>query len=632
MVAAGVAVFYADQFKAVLAADGVFLAVAGLHGGIAVVFQPVQLNGQHRQFLAALLLVDDKIKPPGVKQIPPGGIVGKHLGDRHFFVYHAPAAAQQGVVQRVVEVLQKGRFRSRAVRLDAQCPGVGGLFADLGLALRAGVLHEFVEVIVAVRPAVQAVQLRHAGQDDQLFPRAGNGHVDKLLIVFQPIIGALLGAVRQRQREDDYVLFIPLERVYRAAAGIGDAVGPQGVLDQRALPRKGRDDAYAFVRVLLQKAQDRRDLAGCGIAFRRSIVLYFNIDQRLLAFHAAGNVQAVVVIFAVVEVDDLLVAAVVIAQKHLVADGIAGQKALVDGVLDIIILVGHGVLAAQDFIVARVQHHHGAKLLRVAHQQQAAPAQHRHQRYRRAALAGFVHNDHVKQRFRLAQFVGRTARSRHQREDAQKVFQIILVGQVFIEILHQFLRIQRGFEDLPQRGVAFFADTAQIFGRGKVQIAVQLGVVAVQKCQRILGRNGAAFRQLLFHRVQLAQQLNLEVHLPAGFQQTFQRFFSFLQFQDILVPLQQLGQFPRADGALFFVAVQRFFKHLHLLAACPERAHRGNGLFDHGIAAQPDDGERDLLAFILEILQLFHHAVNGVVVVRRKQNCALVKKSCRQHV
>jgi len=68
VVAAGVAVFYADQFKAVLAADGVFLAVAGLHSGIAVVFQAVQLNGQQRQFLAALLLVDNKIKPPGIKQ------------------------------------------------------------------------------------------------------------------------------------------------------------------------------------------------------------------------------------------------------------------------------------------------------------------------------------------------------------------------------------------------------------------------------------------------------------------------------------------------------------------------------------------------------------------------------------
>ena len=227
--------------------------------------------------------------------------------------------------------------------------------------------------------------------------------------------------------------------------------------------------------------------------------------------------QAVVVIFAVVEVDDLPVAAVVVAQKHFVADGIAGQKALVDGVLDIIVLVGHGIFAAQDFIVARVQHHHGAKLLRVAHQQQAAPAQHRHQRYRRAALAGLVHDDHVKQRFRLAQLIGRAARGRYQREDAQEVFQVFLVGQILIEILHQFLRIQRGFEDLPQRGVSLFADTAQIFGRGKVQIAVQLGVVAVQKCQRILGRNCSAFRQLLFHCVQLAQQLNLEVHLPAGF-------------------------------------------------------------------------------------------------------------------
>ena len=68
VVATGVAVFYADQFKAVLAADGVFLAVAGLHGGVAVVFQAVQLNSQHRQFLAALLLVDNKIKPPGIKQ------------------------------------------------------------------------------------------------------------------------------------------------------------------------------------------------------------------------------------------------------------------------------------------------------------------------------------------------------------------------------------------------------------------------------------------------------------------------------------------------------------------------------------------------------------------------------------
>ena len=158
----------------------------------------VQLNGQNRHQAAALPLVDDKIKPPGVKQVCVAGVILKHLGNGDFLAHGAAAAVQESVVQRVVQVLQKGVLGPGAVWLDAQCPAGGGLLGHVGHAVGAHVLHQLVDIIIH-RARVQAVQFLLAGQDDKLVPRTGGRHVDKLLVGFQPGVGLFPGLVGQRQ-------------------------------------------------------------------------------------------------------------------------------------------------------------------------------------------------------------------------------------------------------------------------------------------------------------------------------------------------------------------------------------------------------------------------------------------------
>ena len=313
-----------------LAADGLFLAVAGLHGGVAAVFLAVEFNGQNRHQAAALPLVDDKIKTPGVEQVHAGRVVHKHLRNGDLPLDGAAPSIQEGVVQRVVQIFEKGLLGLGAVRLDAQRPRSGGLGRHPGCAMGLDILHEFVQIIRTALTRMQPVELRLVGQHDELLPGAGGGHVDELFVVLQPLVGFRPGSVGDGQREDHNVLFIPLEGMHRAAAGVGVPAQLQQVLNTFPLARKRRDDAHAALRVFVEIPADHIHLGRGGVLLVGGVVGDFHIDERLVAFHFAGDMQFVVVVLFVVELDNARVAAVMPAQQHLVADRVAGEEALVD--------------------------------------------------------------------------------------------------------------------------------------------------------------------------------------------------------------------------------------------------------------------------------------------------------------
>ena len=102
-------------------------------------------------------MVDDEVEPPGVEQVGAAGVILKHLGDGHLLADCAAAAVEEGVVQRVVQIFQKGILGLGAVGLDAQRTAGGGLLGHLGLAVFAHVLNQLVNIVIGA-VGVQAVQ------------------------------------------------------------------------------------------------------------------------------------------------------------------------------------------------------------------------------------------------------------------------------------------------------------------------------------------------------------------------------------------------------------------------------------------------------------------------------------------
>ena len=332
----------------------------------------------------------------------------------------------------MVQIFQKGILGLGAVGLDAQRTAGGGLLGHLGLAVFAHVLHQLVNIVVGA-VGVQAVQRGLIREDDQLLPRAGGRHVDELLVRFQPVVGARAGLVGQRQGEDDHVFLVALKGVHRAAGGVLKVPRAQHGLDGGALLRKWGDDAHLLVRVRGQVCLDAAHLLRGGVFLVGGVVGHVHIDERRGVGLAAGNVQLVVVVFAIVELDDLGAAPVVVAQQRLVADGVAGQKAFVDRVFDVIVLLRDTVAAARA-VVGGVQQNDRRELLRVAHKHQRRPAQDGHKRHGHTALAGLVHDDHVKARLRVAQTVGGDAGRGHNGKDAQQLFQVLRLRDVLVEL------------------------------------------------------------------------------------------------------------------------------------------------------------------------------------------------------
>ena len=84
-------------------------------------------------------------------------------------------------------------------------------------------------------------------------------------------------------------------------------------LDGGTLLRKRRDDAHLLIRVRGQVRLDAAHLLRGGVLLVGGVVGHVHIDERRGVGLTAGNVQLVVVVFAVVELDDLGAAPVVVA-------------------------------------------------------------------------------------------------------------------------------------------------------------------------------------------------------------------------------------------------------------------------------------------------------------------------------
>ena len=88
------------------------------------------------------------------------------------FADRAAAAVEEGVVQRVVQIFQKGILGLGAVGLDAQRTAGGGLPVTSDWPFFAHVLHQLVNIVVGA-VGVQAVQRGLIREDDQLLPARG---------------------------------------------------------------------------------------------------------------------------------------------------------------------------------------------------------------------------------------------------------------------------------------------------------------------------------------------------------------------------------------------------------------------------------------------------------------------------
>ena len=161
------------------------------------------------------------------------------------------------------------------------------------------------------------------------------------------------------------------------------------------LSGKGRDDPYLLVTVLAHVVYDggclgRRDVLLAGDVFLNVIV-----RKRARRVATALHAELTVVVLAVVEADDLLVAAIVLMQEYLVAHRVAGEKGLVCRVLYEVVLVGYVVGTPQCGIVRPIDHHDRRELGGVSHQGEVLPPDYGHERAGTVTLARLIDDHHV---------------------------------------------------------------------------------------------------------------------------------------------------------------------------------------------------------------------------------------------
>ena len=246
---------------------------------------------------------------------------------------------------------------------------------------------------------MQTLQLLVIGEQDQLVFRPRGGHINQFLVVFQPLVSLRAGFVGQGQRKNHHILFVSLKGMNRPAGSVAVMLLGQHLLDQFPLTRKGRNDPDGFFRVLAQIPIDQIHLRRGRVLFCTRVMGQIHIDQGPFAFPFACHLQFLIVVLFIVEGDDFRITAIVIPQKHLVADRIAGQKAGINGISEVIVLLPHMVSLSQHLIVLGVQQNHRPELLRVSYQHQRVSPYNRHQGDCRVALAGLVHNHHIEGRF-----------------------------------------------------------------------------------------------------------------------------------------------------------------------------------------------------------------------------------------
>ena len=96
-------VLHPDQLKSMLPAYGLFPLIPLFYGLICQMLLPIQLNGKYRDLpVAEILFIQDKIKPPVIKQAVSRGIFFKYLGYGYFFFYRAFPVITQYIFKGVI--------------------------------------------------------------------------------------------------------------------------------------------------------------------------------------------------------------------------------------------------------------------------------------------------------------------------------------------------------------------------------------------------------------------------------------------------------------------------------------------------------------------------------------------------
>ena len=163
VVSANVGRVHPNQFKAMFLADPEFLILSLLCGRIGPPFMAVQLYGKDGNRPPPVALVYHKIEALAAEKVGIQLRLAKQILYVHPVPHNTAAAGKEHIVQSVIQIFQKGRFRCRAVWLDSQRTGSGGLFRHLRCAVAAHILHQFVEVVIAAA-GVQPLQLARIGK------------------------------------------------------------------------------------------------------------------------------------------------------------------------------------------------------------------------------------------------------------------------------------------------------------------------------------------------------------------------------------------------------------------------------------------------------------------------------------
>ena len=186
------------------------------------------------------------------------------------------------------------------------------------------------------------------------------------------------------------------------------------------------------------------------------------------------------------------------AQQNLIADGVAGQIDLIDGVGAVIILRRHTVALFQPLSRQFIQQNHRTELLGISHQHQTAAPQNGHQRHR-------IHDHHVKHGFRFPQTVSGNTGGGNDGKDLLQPQQVLFLPQISGKGLCRLVQILLP-QNLPQLVKLLGLQLFYTARPGVVEIFFQLLHISVHQ------RHGLFFR----HRTRVCQTfLNLP-KLPAA--------------------------------------------------------------------------------------------------------------------
>ena len=229
--------------------------------------------------------------------------------------------------------------------------------------------------------------------------------------------------------------------------------------------------------------------------------------------------------------------------------------------------------------------------------------------------------------------MGRYTGGGNDREDFLKTLQILRVSKIGPERFHLFPSFFH-IQDLSQFPVLVITDPPDILHRYVVKIFIQILLVIRQKRPRVLIRNLSHLFHAAFHTFQLApfqvslkrQLLHRHSMLFMVFQQPVNGFFSLLQIQQFLIPAQQTGQPLGPLCPSVPVPFQGGGVDRNLLRAFVQFPHPLQRFLHLFLVSQADDRKRDLFPSVSQVFQFFHHAVDGMVIVRGQKHRLLVEK------